>query len=161
MGTNTVCYVDKNTLCFWRRHGLAGVWKHLDEGWPKATQINTDFRRQNAGVALRCGAEWREGPHFEMGHAGAASLGLDPCTLRRQGTVHQGTLSLRPCGPTCTTNSSPSLILPPGLPALEANDPEGKSDCTLLPVPPQNSPPETPTSQLFSWIHVLFFFPFR
>lgn len=37
-----------------------------------------------------------------------------------------------------TAISSPSPILPPGLPALGANDLEGESDYTLLPVPPQN-----------------------
>lgn len=38
------------------------------------------------------------------------------------------------------TISPPSPLLPPGLPVLDANDPEGESDWTLSPVPPPNSP---------------------
>lgn len=39
-----------------------------------------------------------------------------------------------------TTIFPPSLLLLPGLPALAANDPEGESDCTPLPVPPRILP---------------------
>lgn len=82
--------------------------------------------------------------------------------------VHQGAFLQAP-GPASFTETSTHvlsfLLLPPGLPALDANDPEGKSDCALLsaspsvPLPPtKNIPSGPPVFQLCSWIYVLFSF---
>lgn len=109
-----------------------------------------------AGVGL----SW--GVHIsEMGHAETASLGLEGCAPGRWGTVLWGTPAAAPeaLWPPSITISSPSMLLPAGLPALAANDPEGELGWTPSRAHPQILPrdPCLPAG-FMPWLHVHFSF---
>lgn len=148
--------------CFCRRRGLARCLEISGQRVDESHSDETHFRRQNAGMARKCGAERR----VHISEMGLASLGLDLCTLRGQGTVlSRGPYSedleaLGPCPPALLSPAPPSFLLPcfsrqdclPWLPTTRK-----VSQTVLLEQSHPEFSPETPAFRLLYWIHVPFF----